>query len=232
MGVMLDSSALIGLFEADNRVRQALRASLENHDDGSTPKTHAVVIGELRTGVLAAESDSLAESRRRPVLDTALTLDIETVEADDTTTFAQITLSTKRSLGQNDRWICAAAIRTRSTLVTQDAAMAEQLARYFNTLDLLDAVERYVKICLIPRNPEQPATGLRPPFDIDALTDDVETMLTNVSPTDAEVLRTRFGLDQGAPRTIRQVSEQLDMTPAHAARIERRAIAKLRSLGY
>ncbi|MBP7930656.1 MAG: hypothetical protein KAZ88_12130 [Acidimicrobiia bacterium] len=59
-------------------VRQQLRVALEENDDGSEPKTHAVVIGELRAGVLAVDSLENEANPRLPVLDTALTLDIET----------------------------------------------------------------------------------------------------------------------------------------------------------
>ncbi len=45
MGVMLDTSALIGLHEADPEVATYLAVVLEQHDDGTVPKTHQAVLG-------------------------------------------------------------------------------------------------------------------------------------------------------------------------------------------
>ena len=71
MGVMLDTSALIGLHEADAEVATYLAGVLEQHDDGTVPKTHQVVLGELWTGVLASGEMHDPDNPRRPVLDTA-----------------------------------------------------------------------------------------------------------------------------------------------------------------
>lgn len=232
MGVMLDTSALIGLYEADESVRQQLRVALEENDDGSEPKTHAVVIGELRTGVLTIDSLENEPYPRLPVLETALTLDIETIEAGDPSAFAALTLSTKRALGQNDRWICAAAIRTRTTLITQDNTMAEQLVRYFDSLDLLDALQTYVGICCVPRDPREHATQRAHSFNVARRAEAIEAMLANLAPADADLLRSRFGIDQKGPRTLQQVARMLGATPAQVAKAERQAIDQLRSLGY
>ena len=88
MGVMLDTSALIGLHEAHPEVATYLAGVLEQHDDGTVPKTHQVVLGELWSGVLAAGEMHDPDNPRRPVLDTAVSLDIETIEADDAGGFA------------------------------------------------------------------------------------------------------------------------------------------------
>ncbi len=121
---MLDTSALIGLHEAHTDVATYLAGVLEQHDDGTAPKTHQVVLGELWTGVLVAGEADDPNNPRRAVLDTARGLDLETIEDDDAAVFARITTATNRTMSHNDRWICAAAIRTRSTLITQDAGMA------------------------------------------------------------------------------------------------------------
>ena len=96
MGVILDTSALIGLHEADPKVATYLAGILEELDDGTAPKTHQVVLGELWTGVRAVGDASDPDNSRRPVLDTALGLDIETIETDDAELFARITAATNR----------------------------------------------------------------------------------------------------------------------------------------
>ena len=153
MGVMLDTSALIGLHEADPEVRTFVAGVLEEHDDGTTPKVHAVTLGELWAGVLAVGAPDDPENPRVPVLETALGLDVETIDGDDAATFGALTRATNRAMSHNDRWICAAAIRTRSTLITQDEAMATQLSRYFQSLDLIEGLRSYIKVVYVPRDP-------------------------------------------------------------------------------
>jgi hypothetical protein len=83
MGLMLDTSALIGLHEADPEVVSYLAGVLEHNDDGTVPRTHQVVLGELWTGVLAVGEANDPGNPRRSVLDTAAGLDIETIEDED-----------------------------------------------------------------------------------------------------------------------------------------------------
>ena len=49
---MLDTSALIGLHEADPEVATYLAGVLAQHDDGTVPKTHQVVLGDLHEAAL------------------------------------------------------------------------------------------------------------------------------------------------------------------------------------
>lgn len=227
---MLDTSALIGLHEAHPEVATHLAAVLEQHDDGTVPKTHQVVLGELWTGVLAVGDADDPANRRRPVLDTALGLDVETIEPDDAVRFAQITQATTRAMSHNDRWICAAAIRTRSTLITQDADMAEQLGRYFTSLDLLEALQVYVPIVYIPREPEALAESkAEGAVDTIRMTDEIEHLLSELDPREAEVLKLRFGLDRGEPRTLQEVADHFELKPSRIAQIEKRALERLRS---
>lgn len=226
---MLDTSALIGLHEAEPDVAAHLADVLEQHDDGTAPKTHQVVLGELWTGVLAAEAVHGQDNPRRPVLDTASGLDIETIEADDPEVFARITGATNRTLSHNDRWICAAAIRTRATLITQDAGMAEQLDRYFASLDLLDSLQSTIRIIYVPRNPQALAqTKTSEAVSRFRMTDEIKQLLSQLDPHEADVLKLRFGLDRGEPRTLQQVADQLQLKPSRVAQIERRAIGRLR----
>ena len=224
---MLDTSALIGLHEADPEVATYLAGVLEQHDDGTVPKTHQVVLGELWTGVLAAGE---ADNPRRTVLDTAAGLDIETIEDDDTGVFARITTTTNRTMSHNDRWICAAAIRTRSTLITQDAGMAEQLNRYFASLDLLDALQSNIRIIYVPRDPETLAeTNATAAVNTIRMTDEIKHLLSQLDLREAEVLKLRFGLDRGEPRTLQEVADHFRLKPARIAQIEKRALDRLRS---
>lgn len=227
---MLDTSALIGLHEADPEVATFLAGVLEQHDDGTVPKTHQVVLGELWTGVLAAGDADDPNDPRRPMLDTAASLDIETIDEGDAGMFARITTATNRTMRHNDRWICAAAIRTRSTLITQDADMAEQLDRYSASLDLLDALQYNIRIIYVSRNPETLAeTNASAAVDTARMTDEIKHLLSRLDPREAEVLKLRFGLDRGEPRTLQVVADHLQMKPSRIAQIERRALDRLRS---
>lgn len=227
---MLDTSALIGLHEADPEVATYLAGVLEQHDDGTVPKTHQVVLGELWTGVLAAGEADDPDNPRRTVLDTAAGLDIETIEDDDTGVFARITTTTNRTMSHNDRWICAAAIRTRSTLITQDAGMAEQLNRYFASLDLLDALQSNIRIIYVPRDPETLAeTNATAAVNTIRMTDEIKHLLSQLDLREAEVLKLRFGLDRGEPRTLQEVADHFRLKPARIAQIEKRALDRLRS---
>lgn len=227
---MLDTSALIGLHEAHPEVATYLAGVLEQHDDGTVPKTHQVVVGELFTGVLAVGDVDDPDDKRRPVLDTALGLDVETIEPEDAVLFARITQATSRAMSHNDRWICAAAIRTRATLITQDADMAEQLGRFFASLELLDALQVYVPIVYIPREPEALAESkAEDAVQTIRMTDEVEHLLSQLDSREAEVLKLRFGLDRGEPRTLQEVADHFELKPSRIAQIEKRALERLRS---
>ena len=227
---MLDTSALIGLHEAHTDVATYLAGVLEQHDDGTAPKTHQVVLGELWTGVLVAGEADDPNNPRRAVLDTARGLDLETIEDDDAAVFARITTATNRTMSHNDRWICAAAIRTRSTLITQDAGMAEQLDRYFASLDLLDALQSNIRVIYVPRDPEALAeTTATEAVNTIRMTDEIEHLLSQLDPRETEVLELRFGLDRGEPRTLQEVADHLRLKPTRIAQIERRALDRLRS---
>lgn len=227
---MLDTSALIGLHEANPEVATHLAGVLEQHDDGTVPKTHQVVLGELWTGVLAAGDIDDPDNPRRPVLDTANSLDVETIEADDTGVFARITSATSRAMSHNDRWICAAAIRTRSILITQDAGMAEQLDRYLASLDLLDALQSNIRIIYVPRDPETLAEmNATAPVSTIRMTDEIEHLLSQLDPREADVLTLRFGLDRGDPRTLQEVADHFNVKRSRIAQIEKRALDRLRA---
>lgn len=232
MGVMLDTSALIGLHEAHPDVATHLAGVLEQHDDGTVPKTHQVVLGELWAGVLAVGDIVDPDNPRRAVLDTAIGLDVETVEANDVGVFASITRATDRATSHNDRWICAAAIRTRSILISQDAGMADQLERYFASLDLLDSLQTRVPIIHVPRDPEVLAeSSADAAINTIRMTDEIQHLLSPLDPREADVLKLRFGLDRGVPRTLQEVADRFGLKPSRIAQIEKRALDRLRSAG-
>ena len=227
---MLDTSALIGLHEADPEVATYLAGVLEQHDDGTVPKTHQAVLGELWTGALAVGDVDDPDNPRRSVLDTALGLDVETIEPDDAVLFAQITRATSRVMSHNDRWICAAAIRTRSMLITQDADMAEQLDQYFASLDLLDALQVYVRIVYVPRDRAALSGSIADAaVDTIRMTDQIQHLLSRLDPREADVSKLRFGLDRGDPRTLQEVANHFELKPSRIALIEERALDRLRS---
>jgi len=61
------------------------------------------------------------------------------------------------------------------------------------------------------------------------MTDEVKHLLSQLDPHEAEVLKLRFGLDRGVPRTLQAVADHFDLKPSRIARIEKRALDRLRS---
>jgi len=60
------------------------------------------------------------------------------------------------------------------------------------------------------------------------LPSEVDRFLTRLSDEEAQVLRLRYGLDRGEPRTQGEVGQALQLTAERVRRIERDAIGKLR----
>src|SRR5439155_10362015 len=70
-----------------------------------------------------------------------------------------------------------------------------------------------------------------PPFDAVAsvmLSREVEKLLALLDDREREILRLRFGLDRGEPRTLDEVGEHFNLTRERIRQIERRATSKLR----
>jgi RNA polymerase sigma factor (sigma-70 family) len=55
----------------------------------------------------------------------------------------------------------------------------------------------------------------------------LEALLTRLTLIEREVLRARYGLDGGKPRTQKQVAERLGLSVGRVRQIERRALGKL-----
>jgi RNA polymerase sigma factor (sigma-70 family) len=69
------------------------------------------------------------------------------------------------------------------------------------------------------------------PFDLVAagmLGGEVDRLLSSLSPREREILRMRYGLDRGEPRTLEEVGAELNLTRERIRQIERSALAKLR----
>jgi RNA polymerase sigma factor (sigma-70 family) len=69
------------------------------------------------------------------------------------------------------------------------------------------------------------------PFDAAAavlLSGEVNKMLLALDEREREILRLRFGLDRGEPRTLDQVGDHFSLTRERIRQIEARALSKLR----
>jgi len=60
------------------------------------------------------------------------------------------------------------------------------------------------------------------------LPDEITRLLAPLTGRAGEILRLRFGLDRGEPRTLEQVGERFNLTRERIRQIEARAMAKLR----
>jgi RNA polymerase sigma factor (sigma-70 family) len=69
------------------------------------------------------------------------------------------------------------------------------------------------------------------PFDVVAagmLGDEIEQLLSRLNERERQILRLRYGLDRGEPRTLEEVGLELNLTRERIRQIERAALAKLR----
>ena len=60
--------------------------------------------------------------------------------------------------------------------------------------------------------------------------DEIASMLARLEPDDRELLRLRFGLDRGEPRTLEEVGEQFGLTRDQVRAREEEAMQRLRDL--
>ena len=69
------------------------------------------------------------------------------------------------------------------------------------------------------------------PFELAAaglLPDEIERLLSPLDDREREILKLRFGLDRGEPRTLEEVGEHFNLTRERIRQIEARAMSKLR----
>jgi RNA polymerase primary sigma factor len=64
------------------------------------------------------------------------------------------------------------------------------------------------------------------------LTDVIEDILGELVPREADILRLRFGLDDGTPKTLEQVGEALGLSRERIRQIEASVLRKLREPYY
>lgn len=126
MGVMLDTSAVVGLRERAGDSRAIATAIRDHAGEDGRVWVHDAVLAELEAGVLGAQvrltPDDVAH--RRQSLNAARTLPVQHIEPDqDIGLFAEISVRATAKLSHNDRWIIAAAIRCDLTLIAQDERM-------------------------------------------------------------------------------------------------------------
>ena len=73
--------------------------------------------------------------------------------------------------------------------------------------------------------------GAVSPFEqaaVSFLPDEITRLLAPLTAREGEILRLRFGLDRGEPRTLEQVGERFNLTRERIRQIEARAMSKLR----
>ena len=60
------------------------------------------------------------------------------------------------------------------------------------------------------------------------LPEEIQRLLSPLDEREREILRLRFGLDRGEPRTLEEVGEHFNLTRERIRQIEARAMSKLR----
>ncbi len=60
------------------------------------------------------------------------------------------------------------------------------------------------------------------------LKEQLNSVLATLTPREEKVIRLRFGLDDGRPRTLEEVGEEFDVTRERIRQIEAKALRKLR----
>lgn len=126
MGLMLDTSAIIGWIELQNSslVRWLLHAAAD-----TVPALHAVTLGELERGVVEAP-DGATTSQRRATLtfsrDELIVVPLSAI-GEQAHLFGLVSSAVSRKVTHNDCWITAAALERDDTLVTMDRRLADQL---------------------------------------------------------------------------------------------------------
>lgn len=123
MGVILDTSAVIGWLERGNqRVADAIG------ELGDVPLLHVVTLGELHEGVARARDLPEDDQRSR-----AATLRFALDELDlaplpderEAEIFGLVSAATSRRLSHNDKWIVSRAVVGGHHLITEDDGLAD-----------------------------------------------------------------------------------------------------------
>lgn len=64
--------------------------------------------------------------------------------------------------------------------------------------------------------------------EINSLVAELNTLIDYLHPREAEILKKRFGLEQAAPQTLEEVSQDLDITRERVRQIQNKALRKMR----
>jgi tRNA(fMet)-specific endonuclease VapC len=121
MGLILDTSAVIGLIERRSAEIEAIIRS-----DPIRPVVSILTIGELQHGVSGATA-SRERRRRQETLDLVAELPAVGLSLATAACFGQLSARMSRRVGVADRWIAATALSRSLTLVTEDRDLAEAL---------------------------------------------------------------------------------------------------------
>ena len=76
-----------------------------------------------------------------------------------------------------------------------------------------------------------PDPSAESPFEMAAtalLPSEIDKLLSPLDPRERDILKLRFGLDRGEPRTLEEVGEFFNLTRERIRQIEARAMSKLR----
>lgn len=134
--MILDTTAVVGLLELVDD-RPLLADAIRRHSGPEElPRLHLVTLGELRAGIerLSGRDDQPTIDTRTTTLRTATSRRFRhlTIEDDDWWWFGSISGQMSRRPTHNDKWIVAAALSRRLTLITQDEAQANRAGRLPN----------------------------------------------------------------------------------------------------
>jgi RNA polymerase sigma factor (sigma-70 family) len=61
---------------------------------------------------------------------------------------------------------------------------------------------------------------------------EIEKLFARLTPRERQILTLRYGLDDGEPRTLQQVGEDLNLTRERIRQIEARALSRLRAVPH
>lgn len=121
MGLILDTSAVIGLVERHSEAIEAVVAA-----DPVRPVVSIISLGELQHGLRRAAT-ARERRARQATLDIVAELIAVGLSLAAAEGFGELSARLPRRVGVADRWIAATALTRSLTLVTEDRELAEAL---------------------------------------------------------------------------------------------------------
>ena len=130
----------------------------------------------------------------------------------------------------------------------EEEAMKAIISKYTDLINSEGSVEKVTEIQKIAQDPVSLETPIGEeddshlgdfiqddespePQDVAAYTllkEQLEEVMSTLTPREAKVLRLRFGLDDGKARTLEEVGKEFDVTRERIRQIEAKALRKLR----